>query len=73
MRSSGTFIEICAPSPPMKVSARNKSGDQDADRIEPPEKGDDDGGEAVARGYARIEMADRPRHFDNAGKAGERA
>src|SRR6516165_531576 len=52
---------------------KKKTGDQDTDRIEPPQKGDDNGGEAVARRHAGIEMADRSRHFDDPGKAGQRA
>src|SRR6185312_4608585 len=52
---------------------KKETGDQNADRIEPPQKGDDDGGEAVTRRYARIEMADRSRHFDDAGETGQRA
>ncbi len=52
---------------------QKQAGNQNADRIEPAEEGDDDGGEAVAGRDAGIEMADRPRHFDDAGKARERA
>src|SRR5271168_4376130 len=40
--------------------------DQDANRIEPSEEGDDDGGEAIARRDAGLEMPDRPGHFDDA-------
>src|SRR5690242_908399 len=52
---------------------QEQSGDQDADRIEPAEEGDDDGGEAVTRRDAGVEMADRPRHLDDAGEPGKRA
>src|ERR1700677_4091029 len=38
---------------------QEQAGDQNAYRIKPPEEGDDDGGEAVARRYAGIEMPDR--------------
>src|SRR5271155_452122 len=46
---------------------QKQSGDQDADRIEPSEEGDDDGGEAVARRDVGLQMSDRPRHLDNTG------
>ena len=51
---------ICALSPPMIGQRQEQAGDQDAERIEPAEKGDDDGGEAVARRDAGLEMTDRP-------------
>ena len=57
----------------MKVSARNRPGDQDADRIEPAEERDDDRGEAVAGRDAGLQMPDRTRDLDDAGKARERA
>src|ERR1700691_1622470 len=44
-----------------------QAGEQNTHRIEPAEKRNDDGGEAVARRYTRIEMADWSGHFDNAG------
>src|SRR5580658_1581529 len=50
-----------------------KPGQQDADRIEPAEKGDDDRGEAIARRDRRQELADRPGGLDDAGETGERA
>src|SRR5262245_55735323 len=52
---------------------KKKTGDQDADGIKTPQKGDDDGGEAVARRHARIEMTDRSRHFDDPGEPCKRA
>src|ERR1700733_4325015 len=52
---------------------QEQPSDQDADRIQPAEKGDDDGGEAVARRHTGVEMSDRSRHLDDAGKPGERA
>ena len=52
---------------------QEQPGEDDAERIQPAEEGDDDGGEAVARRDAGLELADRPRHFEDAGKAGERA
>src|SRR4051794_25767957 len=43
--------------------------DQDPDRIEPSEKGHDDGGEAVAGRDVRLQVIDRRRHLDDPGKA----
>src|SRR5579883_2849648 len=45
---------------------QEQGGDQDAERIEPPEKRDDDGGEAVAGRDARLQMSDRPGDLDDA-------
>src|SRR5271156_882852 len=50
-----------------------QAGDQNAHRIEPPQEGDDDGGEAVARRHTRVQMPDRSGHLDDAGEAGQRA
>src|SRR5882724_579195 len=47
--------------------------DQDADRMEASEEGDDDRREAIAGRDVRLEMVDRRRDLDDAGKAGERA
>src|SRR5271154_5711100 len=48
---------------------KKQAGDQDADRIEAAEEGDDDGGEAVAGRNAGLQVTDRSRHLDDAGKA----
>src|ERR1700734_3446715 len=47
--------------------------DQDAHRIKPAEEGDDDGGKTIARRYVGLQMSDRPRYLDDAGKACQRA
>src|SRR5262244_166989 len=52
---------------------KKQAGDQDAERIEPSEKRDDDGREAVARREARLQVPDRAGHLDDAGEACERA
>ena len=44
------------------------SGDDRAERMKPAEKGNDDGGEAIARGKAEIELATLGRRFQNAGE-----
>src|ERR1039458_4744461 len=48
-------------------------GDQYAHRIESPQERDDDGSEAIARRDAWLQMSDRSRHLDDAGKPGERS
>jgi hypothetical protein len=50
-----------------------QGGEEDADRVEPAEEGDDDGGEAVAGGDAGQELADGARDLADAGKAREAA
>src|SRR5215213_2004754 len=50
-----------------------QTGDDHAQGIEPAEKRHDDGGETVARRYARLQLADGARHFADAGEAGEAA
>src|SRR5215471_5071806 len=51
---------------------QEQARDQDADRIEPPEERDDDGGEAVAGGNAGLQVADRTGNLDDAGEARQR-
>ena len=51
---------------------QEQPGDQNADRIEPAEKRDDDRGEAVAGRNAGLQLADRTRDLDDAGEAGKR-
>src|SRR5262245_3254357 len=45
---------------------QKQPGDQDADRIEPSQERNNDGGESVAGGDAGLQMADRPGHLDDA-------
>src|SRR5882724_11958756 len=52
---------------------QEQAGDQDADRIQPAEKRDDDGGEAIAGRDVGAEVSDRAGDLDDAGKAGERS
>src|SRR5580704_10062221 len=47
--------------------------DQYAHGIKPAEESDDDGGEAIARRYIRLQMSDWTRHLDDAGESGQRA
>src|SRR5580692_4889524 len=55
-------------------SKREKQpGDKDADRIQPAKERDNDRRKAVTGRYVRLQIADRPRHFDNSGKARKRA
>src|SRR5215471_12004663 len=51
---------------------QEKAGNQYADRIQPSEECDDDRREPIAWRNPRLQMADRPRDFDDAGEAGER-
>ena len=48
-------------------------GEQDADRVQPPEERNDDGGEAVAGRERRLQVPHRAGDFDHAGEAGEGA
>src|SRR5262245_40361798 len=48
-------------------------GDQDADRVQPPEERHDDRREAVAGRDVRLQMVDVGRHLDDAGQSRERA
>src|SRR5690606_6241803 len=41
----------------------DEAGEHDTDGMQPPHEGDDDGGEAVARGNRGGELADRPHDF----------
>src|ERR1044072_3661228 len=50
-----------------------KRRDKDADRVQPPEEGDDDPSEAVAGRDVRLQVIDRRRDLDDAGKPRERA
>src|SRR5215208_4853523 len=50
-----------------------QTGDDHAQGIEPAEERHDDGGKAVARRYARLQLADGARHFADAGEPGEAA
>jgi hypothetical protein len=52
---------------------QKQAGDQDADRIEPPQERNDDGGESVAGRNAGLQMADWAGDLDDAGEPGERA
>src|SRR3546814_18039039 len=52
---------------------QHEAGCDNAERVQTAEKGDDDGGEAVARGDGRLDMADRARNFGYSRKAGKRA
>src|SRR5712691_3771153 len=51
---------------------QEQTRDQYPDRIQSPEKRDDDGGEAVARRNVGLQMTDRTRNFDDAGKSRQR-
>src|SRR5688572_29508058 len=51
----------------------DEPGDQDADRVQPPEEGHDDGREAIARRDDRLQLSDDAGHLHDAGEPGEPA
>ena len=64
---------IWALSPPMKVSDTTSAATRMPIGIEPAEKRDGDGGEAIAGRDRGLELADLARHLGNAGEPCETA
>src|SRR5712672_3679036 len=56
-----------------KGQCEEKACNKYSNRVQAAEKRDDDCGEAIARRNSGPQIPDRPRDFDNAGEAGERA
>ena len=72
-RSSGSRSMICAFSPADQDQRHDAAGDEDADRIEPPEKGHDDRREPVTRRDRRLHLAQHAGNLDNPGQPGQPA
>src|SRR5690606_654914 len=59
---------------PAEIGQRqHQPGRDDAERVQPAEEGDDDGGEAVADRQLLVQVPHRARHFRDAGKPRQRA
>src|SRR3984885_8199742 len=56
-----------------KGQCEEKACNKYSNRVQAAEKRDDDRGETIARGDAGLQMPDRPRDLDDAGKARQRA
>ena len=66
-------LDDAATGKAMLQMRQQKTGKQDSDRVQTPEKGDNDRGEAVAGRDRCPEQSRRPGNFRDSGKAGQSA